>query len=318
MLEKLKPVVDPRLIVGPETMDDAAVVAVSDDRAICFTADFITPLVDDAATWGAIAAANSLSDVFAMGAKPLAALNLVCWPNKLPGDLLADVLQGGARSAAAAGCMIVGGHTVDDKQPKYGLAVIGTVDPQRVVRNQGAQPGDRLYLTKPLGTGVLATAIKADRASDDEIQAAVDSMCELNDKAAEAALAAGVRAMTDVTGFGLGGHLVEMLDDQGPLGVELSGKSLPVLPGFWEHLCTGKVPGGTKRNREAFADRFDMADNLPDGLENLLFDPQTSGGLLVAIPETGGEVFAREAYSRGVSIHYIGAFTESGRVQVQP
>ena len=188
------PAADPRLLVGPETLDDAAALRLTDEIAVCFTADFITPLVDDPATWGQIAAANSISDIYAMGATPLAALNLVCWPNCLPSEWLHAVMAGGAAAAKEANCLIVGGHTVDDKQPKYGMAVIGTVHPDRILRNRGGRPGDQLYLTKPLGTGVLATAIKADMASPQQIAAAADSMKRLNRTAGEAAVAAGACA----------------------------------------------------------------------------------------------------------------------------
>ncbi|MCH5373918.1 MAG: selenide, water dikinase SelD, partial [Planctomycetes bacterium] len=251
MLSKLNPAVDPRLLVGAETLDDAAALRVSDDLAILFTADFITPVVDDAGTWGRIAAANALSDIYAMGARPFAALNLVCWPTDLPAEWLLEVLQGGAATAAEAECLIVGGHTVDDREPKYGMAVIGLCLPEAIVRNRGAQPGDLLYLTKPLGIGIVATAIKAELADADQIAAAVASMTTLNRAGAEAAVAAAAHAMTDVTGFGLVGHLAEMLGDDGRLGAEISFGSLPLLPGVWEHVAMGMNPRGAYRNREA-------------------------------------------------------------------
>ncbi len=310
------PAVDPRLLVGPETLDDAAVVAVSSDLAICFTVDFITPIVDDPGQWGRIAGANSLSDVYAMGGRPLAALNLVCWPDSLSSEILGEVLNGGAAAAAESGCLVVGGHSIKDKEPKYGMAVIGTVHPDRVLRNQGALPGDRLYLTKPLGTGIIATAIKADLASRDETEAAVQSMMALNRDASEAAIAASARAMTDVTGFGLAGHLIEMLGTSGSLGAEVSVAALPVLPGVVGQMQAGMIPGGARRNRDAFSPRVQISDEAPGELEMLLYDTQTSGGLLVAIEPQSAERFEEDALRRGVSVRCIGRFTDTGRIDV--
>jgi len=310
------PAVDPRLLVGPETLDDAAVVAVSDELAVCFTADFITPVVDDPGQWGQIAAANSLSDVFAMGARPLAALNLVCWPKSLPPEMLAEVLAGGARTAAESACLIVGGHTVEDKEPKYGLAVIGTVHPDRVFRNRGAQPGDLLYLTKPLGTGILATAIKAGLAGREETEAAVQSMTTLNRGASEAAVAVSARALTDVSGFGLAGHLLEMLGPDGSLGAEVYANELPLLPGVRRHMQTGMIPGGAYRNRDAYQKRVRIAEEARDPWEILIYDPQTSGGLLAAIPPEAEERFRQEAARRDVAASRIGAFNQTGRIDV--
>ena len=308
--------VDPRLIVGPETLDDAAALAVSDDLAVCFTADFITPIVDDPGDWGKIAAANSLSDIYAMGAKPLAALNLVGWPNSLAIDLLSELLAGGSAAAAQADCLVVGGHTIIDKEPKYGMAVIGTVRPDRVIRNQGARPGDGLYLSKPLGTGVISTALKRDAADPKEVEAATECMIRLNRAASLAAIAGSARALTDATGFGLVGHLVEMLGSSGDLGVELSFKSLPVLPGVFDHIAKGMVPGGARRNRDAFSDRVRLLGVPDDGSEILLYDPQTSGGLLAAIPPESAREFEDAASRQGVEVHHIGHFDDSGSISV--
>ena len=306
------------MLVSAETLDDAAVVAVSDDVAVCFTADFITPVVDNAQTWGRIAAANALSDVYAMGAKPLAALNLVCWPKQLPMELLSDVLAGGMAATSEAGCLLVGGHTVEDKEPKYGLAVIGTVHPDRILRNRGARPGDLLYLSKPLGTGIISTAVKAKLAKDEKTAAAVQSMTRLNRNASEAALAASARAMTDVTGFGLAGHLSEMLGPEGQLGAEISLGSLPLLPGTREHMRMGMIPAGAYRNRDAYSHRMRIAQGVKDGLEILLFDPQTSGGLLIAIdPDTAGK-FERESENRNTKVTRIGIFNDTGQIAVTP
>lgn len=302
--------------MGTETLDDAAVLAVSEDVAVCLTADFITPLVDDPADWGRIAAANAISDIYAMGATPLAALNLVCWPDGLPIDLLSEVLQGGARAAAEAGCLVVGGHTVQDRQPKYGMAVLGTVHPGRILRNQGARPGDLLYLSKPLGTGILSTAIKAELASAGEIAAAIASMTALNRGASLAAVAAGAHALTDVTGFGLAGHLSEMLGPAGPLGAEVSLSALPLLPGTIGHMETGMVPAGAYRNHEAYGPRVEFAPGVPEDRRILVFDPQTSGGLLAAIPPEESARFEAEAARRGATVHRVGTFTATGRIEV--
>ena len=310
------PAVDPRLLVGPETLDDAAALKISDEMAVCFTADFITPLVDDPHQWGRIAAANSISDIYAMGATPLAALNLVCWPNCLPLEMLGQLMAGGATAAADSNCLVVGGHTVDDKQPKYGMAVIGAVHPDRILRNTGAQAGDRIYLTKPLGTGIIATAMKAEFASQDELDASTQSMMTLNRAAAEAAVAAGARALTDVTGFGLAGHLSEMLGREGNLGADITIDSLPVLPGVQNHMAMGMIPGGAYRNRDAYRQRVALADGTDEALEILLYDPQTSGGLLAAIPPECVAAFEEEVSRRGVPATKIGQFDESGKICV--
>jgi selenide,water dikinase len=308
------PAVDPRLLVGPETFDDAAALRVSADLAICLTADFITPVVDDPHSWGRIAAANALSDIYAMGAAPLAALNLVCWPSGLPMEILQEVLDGGAQAAAEAQCLIAGGHTIEDKEPKYGMAVIGTVHPDRILRNQGALPGDLIYLSKPLGTGIVSTAIKAGLAGRAEIEAAVQSMTTLNRSAAEAA-ATAARALTDVTGFGLAGHLVEMLGPAPGLGAELSAGALPLLPGTRAYLEMGLIPAGTYRNRDAFGPRVNMPAALRETTEMLLFDAQTSGGLLAAIPPAAAARFEEESRVRGVPVHCIGQFDPSGQIR---
>lgn len=312
------PAVDPRLLVGPETYDDAAVVALSAETALCFTADFITPVVDDPRAWGQVAAANAISDVYAMGGQPLAALNLVAWPSCLPPAILAEVLAGGAQKAAEAGCMVVGGHTVADKEPKYGMAVIGTVHPDRILRNQGALPGDLLYLTKPLGTGIITTAIKADLAGPEETAAVLRWMTALNRDAAQAARAAGVRALTDVTGFGLLGHLTEMLGAEGTLGAQVSAAALPLLPNVRGLMDQGMMPAGAYNNREAFQPRVRIAPAVHAWMEMLFYDPQTSGGLLAAIAPENAARLEEEAAKRGVSLWRIGACTASGRIEVVP
>ena len=252
---------DPNLLVGLGTSDDAAVYRLSDEQAIVVTTDFFTPVVDDPYDWGRVAAANALSDVYAMGGAPLLALNLVAWPREaLSFDLLAQVLEGGAAVARAAGCLVVGGHSIDDPEPKYGMAVVGTVDPTRLLANVGARVGDVLVLTKPLGIGAATTAIKRGLASAAQIAAAVELMATLNNSALVAAQVVGVgvggavHTATDVTGFGLVGHLLELAAASG-VGVELEPAKVPLLPGTEALLASGAVAGGTKRNHESFTGR---------------------------------------------------------------
>ena len=272
---------DPALLVGLEAPDDAAVYQLSPEIALVQTVDFFTPIVDDPFLWGRIAAANSLSDIYAMGAAPLTALNLVGWPRALDFELLGKVLEGGEAACSEAGVAIVGGHSVDDPEPKYGLSVSGTVHPERIVRKAGGQPGDQLVLTKAIGTGVISGAIKAGTATTGSIEAASRSMTQLNRAAAEVMVEGGVRAATDITGFGLIGHLEQMLGGELDAVVELS--AVPLLEGAEELAASGALPGGTKRNREA-ARRYTNMQVEEDGRAALLFDAQTSGGLLMAVP----------------------------------
>jgi selenide, water dikinase len=275
---------DPRILVDAASRDDAAVFQVAPDRALVATVDFFTPIVDDAYDFGRIAATNAFSDVYAMGAAPLFALNVVGWPREhLPLELLGDVLRGGADVARAAGAFVVGGHSVDDPEPKYGMVVIGEVHPERVVTIRGAMPGDALVLTKPIGTGILTTALKRDLLPASALVDAVESMTTLNAAAARAMLATGVHAATDVTGFGLLGHLRNMLDASG-VAAEVEAARVPLLPHTREMLAKGAVPGGSARNLESLAAvvRFPERTGKPDRL--LLADAQTSGGLLIALP----------------------------------
>ncbi len=318
VVAKLAPCVDPRLLVGPETLDDAAVVKLSDDLAICFTTDFITPLVDDPRDWGRIAATNAISDVYAMGGTPLLALNLVCWSNCLPSEMLSEVLAGGAFAAAAAGCMVGGGHSIHDKEPKYGMAVIGTVHPDRILCNRGARPGDIIYLSKPLGTGIICTALKSGDATEEERAAAVNAMTTLNRAASEAAIEAGAHALTDVTGFSLMGHLCGMLGDDNSLGASISCGSLPLLPGVLRHIREETIPGGAFRNRDTYGSRVDIASGVDEGYGIAIFDPQTSGGLMAAIAPEMAKRFEDKAKDRGVRVSRIGEFNESGRITITP
>jgi selenide,water dikinase len=276
------PNTDARVLVDASTGDDAAVYQIDDTRALVATADFFTPIVDDPYDFGRIAAANALSDVYAMGARPLFALNLVGFPRDLLGaGILEEILRGGSDIAREAGAPILGGHSIDDSEPKYGLSVVGEVEPARIVRNRGAQVGDALVLTKPIGTGVIATALKNDRASDTAIAAAVKSMTTLNRAASEAMLAVGVHAATDVTGFGLIGHLREVIAASG-VGARITASRVPLLEGARELVEAGQLPGGTRRNFEDARAFTTFASGIPEWLRYLLCDAQTSGGLLIA------------------------------------
>jgi selenide,water dikinase len=283
LLAGLPAVHDPRVLVGSRTSDDAAVVRLTDDVAIVQTVDFFTPIVDDPYAFGRIAATNALSDVYAMGGTPVSALNLVAFPlETLGGAVLAEILRGGADAVAAAGASIVGGHSIDDPEPKYGLAVTGIVHPDAVITNAGGRPGDELVLTKPLGAGTVATAIKRGLASDALIARGIEVMTRLNDRASSEAVAGGASAMTDVTGFGLLGHLHELAEASG-CAAEIVAAELPAIEGVLELLGDDRaVAGGSRRNRDD-AERFTTwADSVTEPRRRLATDAMTSGGLLVA------------------------------------
>jgi selenide,water dikinase len=289
----------PDLLVGISTGDDAGVFRLSDDLAIVNTVDFFTPVVDDPFTYGQISAANALSDVYAMGGVPRTALNIVCWPQTgLPGEMLAEILRGGAEKAREAGVVIVGGHTVADEEVKFGMAITGVIDPRRIVRNIGAKVGDALVLSKALGTGILMTAFKRDRLAAEPYQAAVDSMTQLNARAASAMLKFDVHAATDVTGFGLVGHALKMAEGSG-VTIVFEESDLPILPGALELCREGMIPGGGQRNREYYAPSVRIADEIADEMAALAFDPQTSGGLLIAVPHDQSVALLAELQSSG-------------------
>ena len=286
LLADLPPNGDPALLVGNDTADDAAVYRVSDELAIVTTVDFFTPIVDDPRDFGRIAATNALSDVYAMGGTPITALNLVAYPlDRLGGDILREILGGGAAVTAEAGVSIVGGHSIDDSEPKYGMAVTGTVHPDRLVRNSTAQPGHDLFLTKPVGGGIASTAAKRGLAPPDLVAEQVRVMTTLNREGSAAALAAGASAMTDVTGFGLLGHLREMVTASG-VGAEVQAAAVPAIGGVLELLAGDEPPlaGGTRLNRAWAEEVIDWSVRVPDAQRWLLCDAMTSGGLLVAAP----------------------------------
>ena len=296
----MPPMVSPDLLVGGQGMDDAAVYRLRDDLAIAFTADVFTPIVDDAYSFGAIAAANALSDLYAMGAVPILALNIAGWPRgTLPLDLLAEVQRGAADKVREAGAVIGGGHSIDDPEPKFGLAVLGTLEPDAVTTNAGARADDLLVLTKPLGTGIVTTAGKFDAASRAALDAAVESMTTLNAAAAKAASDHGAHAVTDVTGYGLLGHLREMLNASG-VSAEVYVDEIPVLPEVWSLIAADEVPGGTERNLASLEGDVSWHPDVATPERTLLADAQTSGGLLIAIPPED-EAALRHALERAGS-----------------
>lgn len=271
------------MLVGTSTADDAAVYHLDGDTALIQTIDYFTPVVDDPYDFGRIAAANALSDIYAMGGTPILALNIVGFPSKTLGmDMLADILRGGADVAAEAGISIVGGHTIDDKEPKYGLSVTGLVDPDEVMTNSTAKVGDRLVLTKPLGVGIVTTGIKRQVVSEETLKRVVHLMTALNKTAAEAMRQVGAHACTDVTGFGLLGHLHEMCEGSG-VGARIVLSEIPVLVEAWELVREGVCPGGTKANLAFLEDTVQFEDGITEEQQLVLADAQTSGGLLIAV-----------------------------------
>jgi selenide,water dikinase len=318
VLRHMLPVDDPNVLVGLATGDDAAVYRLADDRALIVTTDFFTPIVDDPFDFGRIAAANALSDVYAMGGRPLFVLNLVAFPRDLLSEgILEEILRGGSEVASAAGVPTLGGHTIDDREPKYGLVAVGEVHPERIVTNDRARPGDRLVLTKPIGSGVIATAIKKGEAPDDVIAGAVEVMATLNAAAAEAMTAARVRSATDITGYGLLGHLGKMLRASG-VAARIESERVPLLNGVRELAAAGHIPGGTQRNLEDVSSAVDFADSVDRTTRLLLADAQTSGGLLMCVPaETLDELLA-DLEGRTPAAAVIGEVRagKSGRIEV--
>jgi selenium donor protein len=291
---------DERILVGSETADDAAVYKLDEGTAIVQTVDFFTPILDDPFQFGAVAAANSLSDIYAMGAKPLFALNIVGFPsNRLPISVLQEILRGAQAKADEAGISVIGGHTVDDTEPKYGMAVTGVVVPDKVLTNRGARPGDALILTKPIGTGVLSTAMKQGLLDDGQARLLFETMAALNRTASEEAQRAGAHACTDVTGFGLIGHLMEMLKASGVSARLVSGE-VPLLEGAFDLAASGVVPGGTKDNAAHTATGVRFAGGVSETMRLLLNDAQTSGGLLMAVAGDAAGELLTSLRDRGV------------------
>jgi selenide,water dikinase len=283
-----------------ERAEDAGVYKLTDDLALVQTVDFFTPIVDDPYDFGRVAVANALSDVYAMGGQPLTALNVVCFPrDTMDISILREVLRGGLDMMHEAGVILLGGHTVDDPELKYGLSVTGTIHPAKVVHNNGAKPGDRLILTKPLGTGIISTAIKRGTASKEAIASIVKSMTALNRTASEVMLEVGVNACKDITGFGLLGHAAEMIEGT-EVGMVIDAAAVPIFPEAKEYAESGMIAGGLNRNRDYRKNMVDIDSNVPQYLKDILFDPQTSGGLLIAVPKAKASRLLKKLHSEGV------------------
>lgn len=310
---------DANLLVGLETSDDAGVYRLTDDIALIQTVDFFTPVVDDPYAFGQIAAANALSDVYAMGGKPLTAMNLIAFPtDRLGLDVLAEILKGGADKVREAGAIIVGGHSIKDAEPKYGLALTGTVHPDRVLTNAGAKPGDKLVLTKPLGVGIITTAIKGGVATPEAIVEVTGVMAALNKDAAEAMQEVGVNACTDITGFGLLGHASEMARGSG-VGMEIYADRIPLLAPAWEYVRMGIVPGGTRGNLRYIKPFVDFTPEITEEEQLLLADAITSGGLLISVPaEKADRLVAALKERQTPAAAVVGSVTAgpAGRIQV--
>jgi selenide, water dikinase len=290
VLARLPRVANENVLVGFDTSDDAGVYKLTPECALVQTVDFFTPIVDDAYTFGAIAAANSLSDIYAMGGKPVSALSIVAYPGKGDLDDLEQILKGGADKIHEAGCVVIGGHSINDDEIKFGYAVTGIVHPDRVKTNGGARPGDALVFTKRIGTGVISTALKRGIAREEDVRASIESMLTLNRCACDAMLEFDVHSCTDVSGFGLIGHAREMAL-AGDVTLEIEAEAVRFLPGAVEYAKAGALAGGLKNNREFASCVVETTRPLPDEIENLLYDPQTSGGLLIAMPEEEGARF---------------------------
>jgi selenide,water dikinase len=291
---------DPNLIVGLEKADDAGVYKLSEDLAIIQTIDFFTPIVDDPYTFGQIAVANALSDVYAMGGKPLTAMNVVCFPIKtLDISVLREILRGGLEKMREAGVVLVGGHSVDDTELKYGLSVTGVMHPSKVITKTGAKAGDKLILTKPLGTGIINTAIKGRVAGEETVTKVAGHMATLNKVASEAMQEIGVNACTDITGFGLLGHACEMIQDS-EIGMKIRAASVPVFAEAIEFAQMGMIPGGTYRNKEFRSSMVKKATEVPEYVQDVLFDPQTSGGLFIAVSAAKADLLLSRLHKAGV------------------
>ena len=298
----LPPIKDPNVLVGTELRDDAAVYRLDDEIAVVQSVDVFTPVVDDPYTFGQVAAANSLSDVYAMGARPILALSIIGFPvDKLPLSDMGLILRGGIDKATEAGIEIVGGHSLEDNEPKYGLCVTGVVHPDRIVRNSRAGPGDVLILTKPLGSGVLAHAIKKGRATEDEVKEVVEVMTQLNRDASEAMVEVGVSACTDVTGFGLLGHLAEMVQGSG-VSARIRINHVPVLESVRARVREGILPAGTRKNLEFYGPHVDWAEGVEETDRLVLSDAQTSGGLLISVAKERSEDLLNGLAGRGLKV----------------
>lgn len=309
---------DENVIVGMDTSDDAGVYRLRDDLALIQTVDYFTPIVDDPFVFGQVAAANGLSDVYAMGGRPLTAMNIVCFSTKkFDLGVLGKILEGGLDILTKAGVQLLGGHSVEDDEIKYGISVTGVVHPGRVLRNYGLLPGDSLILTKQLGTGIVGTAVKAGAAHETRVTAFIESMRSLNREAAEAMEGFPVHACTDVTGFGLMGHLMEMIAGDS-VEVAVDAANLPLLPGADEFAAMGLIPGGMYRNRDFVGVLCDIAPSVPRETADIAFDPQTSGGLLIALPNVAARDLVTNLHRRGVAhARIIGSVASSANPRIR-
>jgi len=309
--------IHPDLIVGLEGGDDAAVYRISREQAIIQTVDFFPPVVDDPYDYGAIAAANAMSDVYAMGGEVLLALNVAAFPATLPMEIINEILRGGAEKVAEAGGVVAGGHTLTDEEPKYGLCVTGIVHPDSVVTRAGARVGDTLVLTKPLGVGLITTALRAQEADPEHVEGAVESMLRLNRAAAQAMQQVGVHACTDVTGFALLGHAWEMAE-RSKVGLKISVSALPLLLGALDYAARGFIPGGLVRNRQYILenDRAVLPEGLSEEMIDLLFCPETSGGLLISLPPDRLTLLGELLTQRGEEHWVIGEVIEGDKIEV--
>ena len=310
MLAKLPKQSDPNVLVGFDTNDDAGVYQLGPDMALVQTVDFFTPIVDDPHLFGQIAAANALSDVYAMGGRPISALSIVGFPNREEDlEILEKIMHGGYAKMQEAGCAVIGGHSIADDEIKFGYAVTGLVNPRRILTNSGARPGDQLILTKRLGTGIVSTALKKGQASQSAVDAASESMCALNRAASEVALHFDVHAATDVTGFGLLGHAREIAVGSG-VSLVLDSTQVEFLPESVEYARAGFLPGGLKRNLNFIGSCVEFANRVPEEVRNLLFDPQTSGGLLLSVAAQDAPKLTAALRALAIPTQAIGAVIE--------
>jgi selenide, water dikinase len=317
VLGKLARQDDPNVLVGFDHADDAGVYQIAPDKALVQTVDFFTPIVDDPYTFGQIAATNALSDIYAMGGKPLTALALVCFPEKADLDILERILAGGLSKMVEAGCTVIGGHSIRDEETKFGYSVTGLIDPKRVLTNAGAKPGDVVFLTKPLGTGVISTAIKKGTAKSSWVEGAVKSMTTLNRAVVELIEKEEIHvsAMTDVTGFGLIGHAREMALASGA-SLKLYASSIPILAGALECIRAGNIPAGLRNNRDFAECMVHYDDGIDEDLKALLFDPQTAGGLLTAVNPVSGKTFAHAVSRTDLTAHRIGEIRAESKPRI--
>ncbi len=302
---------DRHLLVGLDTRDDAAVYKINDETAIIQTLDFFTPMVDDPFVFGQIAATNAINDIYAMGGKPLLAMNIVCYPDCGELELLKQILAGGLDKVKEAGALLVGGHTIDDNEPKYGLSVCGLIHPDRIITNSGAQAGDILLLTKPLGNGVISTAIKAELASEKAYQEATGWMTMLNNKACTAIQRIGVNAATDITGFSFLGHLFELAEASN-VAAEIFAGQVPFMEGTLEYASMGLVPGGAYKNREYLSGKIVFAPEVDPNTKDLLFSPETAGGLLISVDRSKAGQLMEALRQEGCFFSPVGQIREKG------